>query len=44
MIQPWDYTMQIAEELLVEIIKQKRGKAREPSKYLQAIGTTNQHL
>ncbi len=36
-IQPWGYTVQIAGELLVEIIQLNNGKAREPSKHLQVL-------
>ncbi len=33
-IQPWDYTTQIVEELLIAIIKLNKGKTEEPSKKL----------
>ncbi len=34
-IQPWDYTTQIVDELLIKFIKFSKGNAREPSKHLQ---------
>ncbi len=36
-IQLWDYTIQIADELLIKIIKLNKGKAKEQSKHLQAL-------
>ncbi len=35
--QQWDYTMQVAEEHLVEFITLNKGKVREPSKLLQVL-------
>ncbi len=36
-VQPWDYTMQIAKELLIEMIKLNKGKeAWEPQRHLHA--------
>lgn len=36
-IQPWEYTRQIAKELIFEIIKITKGKVWEPSKQLKEL-------
>lgn len=36
-VQSWDYTIQVPEELLIEIIKLNKKKVREPSKNLHVL-------